>query len=118
MPIDVTLARDEPGLWNLVKPFVLWGTIGATLVFAATFAALCAYECTVAPWFKLVIAPLIAGTVGIVLAVRAYRRATSQAPAQKVPVLVVLLTSFFWAPVVFGMALSVVQVAFFAFARG
>jgi hypothetical protein len=93
--------------------YTVWMAVMPTIVFVAVFGALCAYECTAAPWFTLLLAPVLAAFIGIGLLITYWGRATKLGDEHGRALRRFVMWSVLWGPLLaaatFSVALSAMQ---------
>jgi hypothetical protein len=78
-----------------------------SIIFAATFGALCAIECAALPWYTFIIGPAISLVALVAFGASTYIRASRFSDADRRTIRVLVLTSILWAPIASGMFFSV-----------
>jgi hypothetical protein len=83
--------------------FVSWWAVMPALVFWATFAVLCARECTALPWVTFVVGPAISAVLGLTSAIAYWIWALRLPTDEKRRIRWLILSSVLWGPAV-GLA--------------
>ena len=120
-PRPIILGQSETStVANSKRKYLVFWAVMPPTVFAASFAGLCAYECSVLPWFTFFIAPITAAIVGIVVAVGYWRRTAHLRDNAKHEVRRFIRLSILWGPAIgvasFVLLLMTVQVAVLLYA--
>jgi hypothetical protein len=96
-----------------VATYVVLVAVLPSALFAASFAGLCAMECSALPWYSLVIGPALGLLVVIAIAVSTFIRAKRFEEHERRIVRAVVLSSILWAgPLAswtFGIILGEIQ---------
>ena len=89
-----------------IVTYVALATILPSVIFAATFGALCAIECTALPWYTFIAGPAISLVVLVAVATITYLRASRFEVPERRTIRVLVLTSILWGPIASGMFFS------------
>ena len=94
----------DPTVGRLKRRFTLWMALMPLAIFALVFAALCAYECTAAPWLTFLVAPAVSIAWALGLIFRYLGLASALPDSDGAALRRFVLWSFLWGPIVAGAA--------------
>lgn len=95
--------------------YTVWMAVMPTIVFVAVFGSLCAYECTAAPWYTFIVAPVFAFFIGVVLLATYWARAAQLGDEHGRSLRQFVLWSVIWAPILGGTTFYVALLALTSF---